>query len=43
MSDPKPPKHTSTNGKTSKRREEDPKKVRVNWDEIKGFKPSKYK
>jgi len=34
---------TKTYGKLSKRRVEDPKKVRVNWDEIKGFKPSKFK
>jgi hypothetical protein len=32
-----------TNGKTSKRRQENIKKVRTNWSEIKGFKPSKFK
>lgn len=30
-------------GKGSKRRKEDLKKVRKNWDGIKGFKPSKFK
>ena len=39
------PKQTpqKTYGKTSKRRREDPKKVRTNWDEVKGFRPSKFK
>lgn len=30
-------------GKGDNRRPEDPKKVRTNWDEIKGFKKSKFK
>ena len=30
-------------GKGSGRRKEDPKKVRSNWDNIAGFKPSKFK
>ncbi len=30
-------------GKGSNRRPEDPKKVRINWDGIKGFGKSKYK
>ena len=30
-------------GKGSGRRKEDIKKVRTNWDEISGFKPSKFK
>lgn len=38
----KPPQQ-KVYGKTSKRRQEDPKKVRKNWDDIKGFRPSKYK
>lgn len=32
-----------TAGKGSKRRKENPKKVRQNWNNIKGFRASKYK
>lgn len=31
-----------TAGKGSGRRQEDPKRVRKNWDGIKGFRPSKF-
>jgi hypothetical protein len=33
----------NTSGKGSERREEDPKKIWKNWDDIKGFKKSKFK
>lgn len=39
MSDNKDKKY----GKGSGRRKEDPKKVRTNWEEIKGFKKGKFK
>ncbi len=35
-------KQKSSSGKGSDRRKEDPKKIRVNWGEIKGFRKSKY-
>jgi stalled ribosome alternative rescue factor ArfA len=34
---------TKKYGKGSGRRKEDPKKVRTNWEEIKGMRPSKFK
>ena len=43
MEQPKNNQTAKTYGKLSKRRPEDPKKVRTNWNEIKGFKPSKFK
>ena len=35
--------NTKKVGKGSNRRTEDPKKVRTNWDDIKGFSKSKFK
>lgn len=37
------PSNKKVYGKTSKRRPEDPKKIRSNWDDIKGFGKSKFK
>jgi hypothetical protein len=43
MSENKFQKMMKSGGKGSNRRKENIKEVRKNWDEIKGFKPSKFK
>ena len=43
MSENKLQKFMKSGGKGSNRRKENIKAVRKNWDEIKGFKPSKFK